>query len=456
MVFSTDDVLSCTRGRLIAGPGTAWYSSVGCDSRTAPSGSLFFALKGAHADGHQFVADAIARGAAGAVVAHPPSGPLHQADIIACEDPLIALGALATWCLNKANVARVAVTGSAGKTTTKEMTARVLAARHQVLSTPENYNTEIGVPLTACSISPDRDVFVAEMAMRGAGQIGYLSRVVRPQVAVITNVGRSHISLLGSRDAIRQAKLEICEGLDGGTLWLPVEDPALVASARERNVTVRTFGFLKAADVRATQVRIQPDGATRFRVTVGDARSAATLRLLGRHFVANALAAIGVGDSLGVPLEDACAALAEIAPAPHRGELLPGPNQSMILDDTYNANPEAVLAALRSAADWPAAGRRLVLFGDMLELGPAAEESHREVGAAAARLGFDWLGALGEFAPLVVAGAAQAGLTHTAAFRTKEEAVSFLQSALRPGDLLLIKGSRATQMEVVTVALATR
>jgi len=166
------------------------------------------------------------------------------------------------------------------------------------------------------------------------------------------------------------------------------------------------------------------------------------------------LAAIGVGMTLGVSLYEACHALAQMSPAPHRGQVLKGPNGSHILDDTHNANPEAVLAALRLAADWPGARRRLALLADMLELGPLSEQAHREVGESAARLGLDWLGAVGDFASATLEGAARAGLSRTQAFRTKEEALAFLKSALQPGDVLLVKGSRAMQMEAVTLGLA--
>jgi UDP-N-acetylmuramoyl-tripeptide--D-alanyl-D-alanine ligase len=454
MTFCTAEVLSATQGRLVAGAGQAWYHSVTCDSRTAFAGSLFFALKGARTDGHQFVADAIARGARGAAVQYLPSGPLGQADIIVVEDPLSALGALGAWCLDKARVARVAVTGSAGKTTTKDMIACVLGTRSRVRATPENYNTEIGVPLTACALSPDQDTFVAEMAMRGPDQIAYLSRLVRPQVAVITNVGRSHVGLLGSPEAIREAKLEICEGLQGGVLWLPAVDEGLLASARRHGANIRTFGCHHQADVSGSEIALQPDGSTHLRVRAGEQQAPLRLQFPGRHHAANGLAAIGVGMTLGVSLYEACHALAQMSPAPHRGQVLKGPNGSHILDDTHNANPEAVLAALRLAADWPGARRRLALLADMLELGPLSEQAHREVGESAARLGLDWLGAVGDFASATLEGAARAGLSRTQAFRTKEEALAFLKSALQPGDVLLVKGSRAMQMEAVTLGLA--
>ena len=455
MIISAFEVVSAVEGKLLQGSGEQTFSSVATDTRQLHTGALFFALQGENRDGHDFIPDAEGRGAAGAVVKCLPKGMQTALALVQVVDPLTALGRLAAWWRRKFPVPCIAITGSSGKSTTKEMAAKILEDRFPVLANEENFNTEIGVPLTLFRLNSDHRALVQELGMRGRGQIALLASLIEPKVGVITNVGTAHVGILGSREAILEAKLELSRCLaPGGTLVVAGDDPTLRKRAMEGAAAVVTFGLKSHNDLHATDV--VPDGpAMRFNMHFATETAQVRLPLAGTHNVLNALAATAATIQLGVGLAEAAASLGALRPLRMRCQPIQTAAGITILNDSYNANPESTQAALQMLSLWPAEGERIAVLGDMLELGDYAREAHSRIGAEAARLGVNLIVAVGEFAQAVVEGARKTegyqGKAHLC--RTKQEAKKFLLRQVRPGAAVLVKGSRMTGMEEMVEAL---
>ncbi|MCA1596839.1 MAG: phospho-N-acetylmuramoyl-pentapeptide-transferase [Chloroflexi bacterium] len=363
-------------------------TAVSSDTRQLSAGSLFVALKGERFDGHAFLAAAAEKGAAAAVVSEAPDtaspAPLP---LLVVDDTLKALGDLARSIRRLSDVRVVGITGSVGKTTTKEMTALVLGARYGVLKSDANENNEVGVPNTLLRLNPAHGAAVIEMGMRGPGEIEYLSRIAEPDVAVITVIGESHIGRLGSLEAIADAKSEILAGLrPDGVAVLNRDDPFYdrIASRASR---VTSFGTGQKVDVAARHVVDKGLEGVQFRCRTWEAEAEVRLSMGGAHMVTDALAAIAAGLTLGVPLDAAAEALSGFVPVSGRGRLLGAPHAPLVIDDAYNATPISVEAALRLMLDTPGHPRRIAVLGDILEMGGHAEEGHRRVGRAAAGAG---------------------------------------------------------------------
>jgi UDP-N-acetylmuramoyl-tripeptide--D-alanyl-D-alanine ligase len=420
------------------------------DSRTIRTGDLFFAVKGERLDGHDYVGAALEKGAAAAVVRkdemHRYAAPLR---LLAVDDTLAALQTLATAVRKVWGKALVGVTGSAGKTTTKEAIAHVLGARFRVLKSEGNFNNHFGLPLMLLKLEPEHDVAVIEMGMSHAGEICALAKIAQPEIGVVTNVAPVHLEFFDSLAGIARAKYELIESLPAsGTAVLNADDEYVSQFGRDFKGKVITYGTATAADVRAENVQARGTEGSEFDVVVSGGREHARLPLVGEHNILNALAAVAVGLVRGLKLAEAVGALATLAPADKRGQVVQLGNIT-IINDCYNSNPKA-LHAMVDALSAMKAGRRIVVAGEMLELGPAAEQMHRAAGEHIAKKEaeekIDVLLGVRGLAQAMVDGARQAGAA--AEFvATPEEAGEWLARETRDGDVVLLKGSRGVKLE---------
>jgi UDP-N-acetylmuramoyl-tripeptide--D-alanyl-D-alanine ligase len=443
---------------LEAGARGLSFAGAAADSRAVEAEQLFFALPGERVDGFEFVAQAVASGAAGVVVAHGRGVPAGRANaaVIAVDDPRRALGDLARAVRAAFRGQVVAVTGSNGKTTTKELVAAALRPLGEVLRTPGNFNTDVGLPLTVLSATGTEAAWVLEMAMRAPGEIAYLTEIARPDIGIITNVAAAHLETLGSIEGVARAKGELFAGLGPqATAVFPADDPLIVTQAarvgRERRLT---FGE-RTGDVRVLDFVSAGAGGSVVRYTVRGTPVVVRLPLGGAHNARNGAAALAAAAAAGVsPVEAACGLEAVTLP-PHRSAPVAAGGRT-ILDDCYNANPASMNAALGALAAAAGGGRRFAILGDMLELGPGAEAAHRELGRAAggqARLA--GLAAVGQFAPVVVREARAAGMTPERAVvaPSPEAAAAVLASWTSAGDWILVKASRGLRLERAVEAL---
>jgi UDP-N-acetylmuramoyl-tripeptide--D-alanyl-D-alanine ligase len=450
------DVLRGTGGRLHGAlPPDALFRKVVHDSRHIAEGDLFVALHGERLDGHEFIDAAMQAGAAGALVderwlAAHPEPPLP---VVVVPDTLAALARLATYWRGLFAPRVVGITGSIGKSSTKEVVAAIAGARFQVVKSVGSYNNEIGLPLTVLEINPDTEVAVLEMGgAYKSGEIAELADIARPDIGVVTNVTHSHLARMGSLDAIAATKVELVEGLpDSGLVLLNADDARVRAMAGRASCRVSTYGLAEDADLRAVDVVGLGLEGVQFTLARGQEFDRITVPLLGRHSIYMALAGIGVGFELGMDLPDILRGFA----SPNvqlRLILTPAHNGATILDDHYNANPVSSNAALTLLEELDA-GRRIAVLGDMLEMGDFEEAAHRIVGRRAAEV-VDALFTVGPRALYINDEFRRIQPSKLALhFDTKSELVNALQDALRQGDLVLVKGSRGVQMEDVIEAL---
>src|SRR5580700_5645431 len=416
------------------------------DSRTVGPGQLFFAVKGERLDGHDFVEQALAKGAVAAVVRKDQ---LHRyashAQLLAVEDTLVALQTLATAVRKLWGKPLVGVTGSAGKTTTKEAIAHVLGARFRVLKSEGNFNNHFGLPLMLLKLEPEHDVAVIEMGMSHAGEIRALAKIAQPEIGVVTNVAPVHLEFFDSVAGIARAKYELVESLPaGGTAVLNADDEYASQFGRDFKGKVVMYGTRATADVRAENVQNRGAEGSEFDVVIGGVREHATLPLVGEHNVLNALAAVAVGLDRGLKPSEAVAVLADLAPADKRGEVLRLGNITVI-NDCYNCNPKALNAMVDALAAM-AGRRRIVVAGAMLELGPTEEELHRQAGAHMAEKKIDVLLGVRGPAEAMVETARRAGM-RAEFISTPEEAGDWLARETRDGDVVLMKASRGVNLE---------
>jgi UDP-N-acetylmuramoyl-tripeptide--D-alanyl-D-alanine ligase len=422
----------------------AVFTGVSTDTRALAPGDLFVALTGPRFDGHGFLPDAIAAGAAGALLGHALDTPLPYVEV---PDTRQALGSFAALWRAQFKVPVVAVTGSNGKTTVKEMLAAILACRGKGCVTRGNLNNDIGVPLTLLRLRADDGYAVIEMGMNRRGEIGYLAGLTRPTIALITNAAEAHLAGLGSVEEVARAKGEIFTGLaDGGTAVINADDAyrelwkTLVAPRR-----VLTFGLEHKADVRADYA-LGGNGCTlRLMTPAGDID--VRLSLLGKHNVMNALGATAAALAAGAAPPDVKAGLETVKAVAGRLELKEGIGDARVIDDTYNANPASLAAGLQVLRDFP--GERALVLGDMAELGPAAEDVHRRAGALARHLGIQRLFALGELSRHAVEAFGR-GARH---FDGPEALADALRNCLHGEITVLVKGSRVMRMERVVAGI---
>lgn len=436
------------------------------DSRTIREGELFFAIRGEHYDGHRFVVDAIARRAIAAVVSRDflqsemgrEIDP-QKAALILVDDTLAALQSLAYAVLKSWKGEVIAITGSVGKTTTKEMIAAMLARIGRVVKTAGNLNNDYGVPLSVLRMESDGrrasdfDFAVLEMGMNHKGEIAHLTTIAPPNVGVVTIVAPAHLEFFSSIDEIAEAKAEMVRGIvTGGTAVLNADDDRVARMSELRDdIDTTTFGIERSADVSASEIRTEGVCGSSFSLATPHGRIEAHLPFPGRHNIYNALAAAAVADHYETPLQEIAAALAETSAPRMRGEVVRFSSGFTIIDDSYNSNPRALFEMVSTVCANSDSTRKIIVAGEMLELGPAGPEHHRESGRQMAKLGVDRLIGIRGLAEEIVAGAREGGMSGDAAtfVNTPDEAADILIREARRGDLILVKGSRGVKTETV-------
>ncbi|MEU6983671.1 UDP-N-acetylmuramoyl-tripeptide--D-alanyl-D-alanine ligase [Streptomyces sp. NPDC046324] len=445
----------------IPDPAVRITGPVVIDSREVKPGSLFAAFAGEQVDGHDYAARAVEAGAAAVLAARPVGVPA-----IVVDDVQTALGALARAVVERLGTDVVALTGSAGKTSTKDLIAQVLERHAPTVWTPGSLNNEIGLPLTALRASDETKHLVLEMGARGIGHIRYLTGLTPPRIGLVLNVGTAHIGEFGGREQIAQAKGELVEALppadQGGVAVLNADDPLVRAMAERTRARVTLFGESDEAVVRAENVRLTGNGQPSFKLHTPTGCSDVTLRLYGEHHVSNALAAAAVAHELGMPVEEIATALSEAGTLSRwRMEVTERPDGVTIVNDAYNANPESMRAALRALAAMGRAaqaqgGRTWAVLGKMAELGDASLAEHDAVGRLAVRLNVSKLVAVGDReASWLQLGAYNEGSWGEESVHVSDAqaAVDLLRRELRPGDVVLVKASRSVGLEQVALAL---
>jgi len=444
--LSLADIASRLKATLIG--NDVMFSQLSTDTRTLQPGAVHLALKGERFDGHQFANVAEESGAAGLVVERQLDSPLPQ---LVVDDTLVALGDIARINRQKSNAVVIALTGSQGKTTVKEMAASILSSKGSTLATHANLNNTIGVPLTLLQLNPEHQFAVIEMGANSAGEIAFSVSVAEPDIALITNANAAHVEGFGSLDGIVEAKGEILDALDSqGVAVLNADDPNvdrwLDRASQSRRLTFSAAGK-EDADVRAENIQVNANGQVSFKLQSQIGEVEIDLSLVGGHNVSNALAASSVAIAAGATLDHVRQGLQSVNPVPGRLVRSSGAGGSLLIDDTYNASPASFFAAIDVLAQHP--GRKILLAGDMKELGDEAQQSHAAVGRYAAEKGIDELLVVGEFAAVV----AEAFGSSARQFDSKEEMIASALECAGTDIVYLVKGSRGAHMETVVEKL---
>jgi UDP-N-acetylmuramoyl-tripeptide--D-alanyl-D-alanine ligase len=453
------EIVSATGGALHDGdPAAMVIGPVVVDSRLAEPGSLFVAVKGEHTDGHEHAAAAVGSGATAVLAARPLGVPA-----VVVQDPVAGLARLARAVLDRlADVTVVGVTGSSGKTSTKDLMAAVLETAGPTVAAVGSFNNEIGVPLTVLAAGTGTRHLVVEMGARGRGHISYLCEIAPPGIGVVLNVGTAHAGEFGSREATAVAKRELVESLPSdGVAVLNADDPLVLAMASVTSGRVLTFGTSPAADVRAERIEVDDQGRAGFDLLTPDGAARVRLRLHGLHHVSNALAAAAVAHLLGVPVERVAQAMADAIPRSRwRMEVVDRGDGVTVVNDAYNANPESVRAALETVASMSGGRRSWAVLGEMRELGAAAATEHAKVGTLAVRLGLSRVVAVGDGARGISDAARETAVPGTTYLGEEavfvpdvDAALALLRAQVRPGDVVLVKASRAAGLERVAQGL---
>jgi len=454
--FTVEEIVRSTRGALLGGDLGIVVSGVSIDSRTLNVGEAFFAIRGERLDGHAFLRDAVGRGAGCLVVDTVPDELPAGVPLVLTDDTTLALGRLGAWHRGRFAIPVAAVTGSNGKTTTKELMASVLGALGPVLKPESSFNNQWGLPLTLLKLTAEHRAAAIELGTNRPGEIAALADLARPTVAAVTTVSSAHTEFLGSLDGIQNEKSGLVRAIaPDGAVVLNADDPRVLAMQARSRARVWTYSAESPADVRSIGFVEEGPAGLGFTLELPAGRRPVRLRFAGHHNVTNALAAAGVGIALGLGIEAIVHGLEAARPAKGRcvwrraGSLA-------LLDDTYNANPVSVRAALQTLTASAGPRRRVVVLGDMLELGPITEAAHREMGAAVAASGAAEFVCLGRACWAAVEAAREAGLVESHHAATFEDTVAHLLKRLVPGDAVLIKGSRGMRMERVVDALLAR
>jgi UDP-N-acetylmuramoyl-tripeptide--D-alanyl-D-alanine ligase len=451
-MFTHEDVLQALAAELCCTcPGTAAavYPRAVVDSRQVQAGDLFIGLRGERHDGSDFAAEAIARGAAGVLVERPPD--VAAAAVYVVRDSLRALHALAGYVWRQRPLPVLAITGTVGKTSTKEVAARLFSRRYRVLMSEGGLNGEIGWPLVLLRREPVHEFAVLELGMYRRGEISLQCELAPPRYGIVTNIGYTHMERLGSLEAIVAAKQELVEHIPPeGTVALNGDDPRVLGMRAAARGRVLTYGTTSTCDVRGTELESHGRAGIAFTLWADGRSVRVRAPLPGAHNLYTCLAAATAALADGFSLEEIAAGLAEAA-NPLRLKFLDGPGGTLIIDDTYNASPASMTAALRVLAE-QRAGRRIAVLGDMLELGAVEEECHHELGRQAAAV-VDLLFTVGPRARWTAEAARAAGLAAVRHFPSKEGLAAAVRAELRPGDAVLLKGSRGLALETIVAEL---
>lgn len=445
-------VAEITGGHLIQNGASVELRGFSTDSRTLQPGDLFIPLRGDNFDGHDYMTQAIQGGAAACLSEEMIGGLLVP--VIKVKDTLKALGDLAAAVRRHFSGPVIGITGTTGKTTCKEMLASILSSQGPGLKSAGNFNNLIGVPLTLFGLMAEHQWAVVEMGMSARGEIARLAEIAGPNIGLITNVGAGHLENFDGLSGVARAKGELFISLPAdGVALINADDPEIMALPVANGVRRIFFGTGQEADIRADRVAVL-NGTVRFDLVIAGIARPVVLPLPGRHNVANALAAAAAASVLGVGLNEIVTGLEAFQPCPGRMELLELPGHIVVLEDSYNANPLSVRAALDALHDLSSQGRRIAVLSDMLELGPSAPELHHQIGEIASECS-DWLFTYGALAEQIAQGARDAGMAPDRIFHaaTHDELVARLLVLLKAGDRVLVKGSRGMRMEKVTAAL---
>ncbi len=465
MRWTIAQVADAVGGRAGAGlDPVARLAGVSIDSRTVRGGELFIAIHGPSHDGHDHVASALERGALAAVVAQSQIGRYTEpvrGRCIAVADTFGALKQFARAVRDAWGGKIAGVTGSVGKTTTKEMLAALLGTRFRILKSEGNFNNEYGLPLTLFHLDQTHQAAVLEMGMSRRGELSRLAEIARPDVGVVTRVAPAHLEFFASVEEIALAKRELIEGLNGreSVAVLNADDPLVAGFAGYAPGQVLTYGITNAADFRAESIEERGALGSTFVLVQGGKRVRLELGLAGRHVISNALGACAAASVWGIGAAESQEVLRSLRAPAMRGELLRFSNGAALINDSYNSSPAALHAMIAVLATTPDYRRRILVAGEMRELGPASAELHREAGSLAAKTGkIDLVIGVAGDGVQIVEGALAAGLskTQTKFFASSEEAAKFLSEFIAPGDLALVKGSRGVRMERIVEALVAK
>lgn len=454
------ELIKTVSGKIIQGDQDCLISRISIDSRTLIPGDLFFAIIGPSFDGHDFVIEAFKKGAVGVVVCKGASTLLQNEQIdkdkiiLEVKDTLSALQDWSKHYKDKFKTFNICITGSNGKTTTKEIIAHILSQEFPLLKTSGNYNNEIGIPLTLLQLNKSHKILVVEMGMRGLGEIKTLTNFIPPDFAVITNIGEAHIGLLGSKDNIFKAKSELLQSLDkDGKAIINRDDPYFFKMLEiVKDKKVYTFGIENRSDIMARNIRMVSDKGLRFTLEVQNDKSREIyFPLLGRYNIYNALAAVAVAFALGIELDLIERGLSSFKPLDLHMQLSNFYNDIKILNDSYNASPLSVKSALETLAEVAQNNRKIAILGDMLELGERTDFYHREIGKEVAKLSIDILITVGQGGKIIAQSSKEEGMAEERVFSfEKNEKINLakkLLNLIKPGNFVLLKGSREMKME---------
>ena len=462
MILTIEEVLKVTRGNLVQGGGNTSFQGVSTDSRTVAEGDLFIALKGPRFDGHQYALEALGKKAGGVLIQEDKVGDIRRngnrsKPVIAVKDTLSALGDIAQGWRRKHRIPVVALTGSNGKTTTKEMIAACLETTFPVLKTKGNLNNLIGVPLTLLGLTEKERVVVLEMGMNVPGEIRRLTEIAEPDVGLITNIQKVHLEGLGSLERLKEEKGELFRRMRrDGTILVNQDDPRVIDLANHYPGQKITFGLDHPAEVMAKEIRLRGASGTSFTLLLEGEAMEIALPLLGRHFIPDALCAVAIACLFGVEVQQIQEVLENFHPFPMRMEVVPLKEGATLINDAYNASPFSVELALETLAEAKGKGRAIAILGDMLELGSFTKEAHEQIGKKVRELSIDFLLAMGEEASTIVQSAIQHGFSAKRArvVENHSEAISLLKEMIQDGDWIMVKGSRKMAMEKIVEGLA--
>ena len=455
-IFIAEQVLESTGGALLSGDKENTFYGITTDSRRVQDGNLFVALQGEKYDGHDFVGLAVEQGAAGLLVHNEAKFKINRhhkkITIIKVGDTLQALGDLAHTYRKRFSIPMIGLTGSSGKTTTKEMMAAIIGREKTILATEGNLNNLIGLPQTIFRLTKDHELAILEMGTNTRGEIKRLTQIAAPEIGLITNIGPAHLAGFGSVDIVREEKGDLFFNMaPAGTAIVNVDDEAVRIVAERWTGRRITFGMSPDADVTAKDIEKNGVRGVRFNLVIGDKINKVEMKIIGMHHVYNALAAAAVAWAAGIGCKTIAEGLAAFRPVSGRMQMIKLQNCAFVLDDSYNANPASVREALLTLKDLKNHHSGYVFLGDMLELGTSADEMHRKIGILMATIGVNAVFLKGDFSAVTAAGAMEGGmLTQNIFFLSQEEdGMQFLKNNLRKGDWVLVKGSRRMKMEKI-------